>query len=141
MVLSVGSDLPVSLPLHQAPDQAGHRLGIQVHASSELQGPAALFFLCMHWCSSSASSPDASQLPCSGYINFSSVYIGWLCGAVFLHLPSLKSLGLDFRTDVSVLLTLFLLSLLVRLRSTPYCRYTQQATMQAGILAIGSVSP
>lgn len=32
---------------------------------------------------------------------------------MFLHLPSLKSLGLDVRTDVSVLLTLFLLSLLV----------------------------
>ena len=60
-------------------------------------------------------SHTSDQLDCSGYINFSSVYIGWLCGAVFLHLPSLKSLGLDVRTDVSVLLTLFLLSLLVSL--------------------------
>ena len=57
----------------------------------------------------------------SGYINFSSVYIGWLCGAVFLHLPSLKSLGLDVRTDVSVLLTLFLLSLLVSMYPCCLC--------------------
>ncbi len=34
--------------------------------------------------------------------------------AVFLHLPSLKSLGFDVRTDVSLLLTIFLLSTLAR---------------------------
>lgn len=49
-----------------------------------------------------------------GYINFYAVYIGWLCSAVFLHLPSFQALGLDVRTDLSVLLTIFLLSLLVR---------------------------
>lgn len=51
-----------------------------------------------------------------GYINFYSLYIGWLCGAVFLHLPSFKALGFDVRTDVSMLLTIFLLSCLVRPR-------------------------
>ncbi len=49
-----------------------------------------------------------------GYINFYAVYIGWLCSAVFLHLPSFQALGIDVRTDLSVLLTIFLLSLLVR---------------------------
>ncbi|BDA40538.1 hypothetical protein COCOBI_01-1910 [Coccomyxa sp. Obi] len=48
-----------------------------------------------------------------GYINFYSLYIGWLCSAVFLHLPSFKALGFDVRTDVSMLLTIFLLSCLV----------------------------
>ena len=52
-------------------------------------------------------------VPRSGYINFTSVYIAWLCGAIFLHLPSFASLGLDFKTDLSLLLTVFLLSLLV----------------------------
>ena len=50
---------------------------------------------------------------CSGYINFTSVYIAWLCGAIFLHLPSFASLGIDFKTDLSLLLTVFLFSLLV----------------------------
>ncbi|KAK9835056.1 hypothetical protein WJX81_007542 [Elliptochloris bilobata] len=49
----------------------------------------------------------------AGYINFYAVYIGWLCSAVFLHLPSFQALGIDIRTDLSVLLTIFLLSLLV----------------------------
>jgi len=52
-------------------------------------------------------------VPCSGYINFTSVYIAWLCGAIFLHLPSFASLGIDFKTDLSLLLTVFLFSLLV----------------------------
>ena len=52
-------------------------------------------------------------LCCRGYINFYSVYIGWLCSAVFLHLPSLEALGIDIRTDVSVLLTMFAVSVLV----------------------------
>jgi hypothetical protein len=56
--------------------------------------------------------------PCSGYINFTSVYIAWLCGAIFLHLPSFASLGIDFKTDLSLLLTVFLFSLLVSLSST-----------------------
>ncbi|KAK9862826.1 hypothetical protein WJX84_007158 [Apatococcus fuscideae] len=46
-----------------------------------------------------------------GFINYSSVYILWLCGAVFLHLPSFESLGIDFKADVSVFLAVFLLSL------------------------------
>jgi len=49
-----------------------------------------------------------------GYINFYAVYIGWLCSAVFLHLPSFQALGIDVRTDLSMLLTIFLLSLLAR---------------------------
>lgn len=47
----------------------------------------------------------------SGYINWSTVYIAWLCGAVFYHLPPLESMGFDVRADLSVLLTTFLLSL------------------------------
>ena len=56
-----------------------------------------------------------------GYINFYAVYIGWLCSAVFLHLPSFQALGLDVRTDLSVLLTIFLLSLLVRPAAARAC--------------------
>lgn len=41
------------------------------------------------------------------------MYILWLCGAVFLHLPSFESLGIDLKADVSVFLAVFLLSLLV----------------------------
>jgi len=46
------------------------------------------------------------------------VYIGWLCSAVFLHLPSFQALGIDVRTDLSMLLTIFLLSLLARALAT-----------------------
>lgn len=45
-----------------------------------------------------------------GYINFYSMYIAWLCSAVFLHLPSIGKLGLDIRGDISILLTTFLVS-------------------------------
>ena len=45
-----------------------------------------------------------------GYINFYSVYIAWLCSAVFLHLPSVGELGVDFKADLSILLTTFLVS-------------------------------
>ena len=58
---------------------------------------------------------------CRGYINFYAVYIGWLVAAVFLHLPSFKSLGFDVRTDVSMLLTVFLLSALVRPSCSTAC--------------------
>ncbi len=44
----------------------------------------------------------------TGYINFYSVYIAWLCSAVFLHLPSVGKLGLDIKADISILLTTFL---------------------------------
>eukprot|EP00198_Chlamydomonas_reinhardtii_P006217 XP_001695553.1 predicted protein [Chlamydomonas reinhardtii] len=46
-----------------------------------------------------------------GFINFSTLYIVWLCSAVFYHLPSLASLGLDVRADVSFLIVVFLASL------------------------------
>ncbi|KAK9809330.1 hypothetical protein WJX73_005806 [Symbiochloris irregularis] len=46
----------------------------------------------------------------SGFINLYSVYISWLCGAVFLHLPSLEALGFNIKADVSVLLVVFLVS-------------------------------
>lgn len=49
----------------------------------------------------------------SGYINWTTVYAVWLCAAVFYHLPSFNSMGLDVRSDLSMLLTVFLLSLLV----------------------------
>lgn len=49
----------------------------------------------------------------AGYINWSSVYVVWLCAAVFYHLPSLESMGLDVKADISMALTVFLLSLLV----------------------------
>lgn len=45
-----------------------------------------------------------------GYINFYSVYIAWLCSAVFLHLPSVGRLGIDCKADVSILLTTLLVS-------------------------------
>ncbi|GLI59475.1 hypothetical protein VaNZ11_001358 [Volvox africanus] len=46
-----------------------------------------------------------------GYINFSALYIVWLCSAVFYHLPSLEQLGLDIRADVSMLIVAFMSSL------------------------------
>lgn len=67
---------------------------------------------CHHY-TPKALSADRQLCPRRGYINFYSLYIGWLCGAVFLHLPSFKALGFDIRTDVSMLLTIFLLSCLV----------------------------
>ena len=46
-------------------------------------------------------------------INFSSLYIIWLCSAVFYHLPSLERMGVDVKADVSMLIVSFLASLLV----------------------------
>ena len=46
----------------------------------------------------------------TGYINWTTVYTVWLCAAVFYHLPSLESLGLDIKADLSILMTIFLLS-------------------------------
>lgn len=51
---------------------------------------------------------------CRGYINYYSVYLFWLGSAVFIHLPSFQSMGIDVKADISMLLTIFLLSLLVR---------------------------
>ena len=46
-------------------------------------------------------------------INWSTVYAVWLCAAVFYHLPSFDSLGLDVKADVSMLITVFLGSLVI----------------------------
>ena len=52
-----------------------------------------------------------------GYINLYTLYIFWLCSAVFVHLPSLQSMGFDVRADITMLITILLLSLLVRNQS------------------------
>lgn len=52
-------------------------------------------------------------LCCRGYLNYYSVYLFWLGSAVFVHLPSFQSMGIDVKADISMLLTIFLLSLLV----------------------------
>ena len=49
----------------------------------------------------------------SGYINWTTVYAVWLCAAVFYHLPSLDTLGLDVKADLSMLITVFLGSIVV----------------------------
>ncbi len=48
---------------------------------------------------------------CRGYINLYSLYIAWLASAIFIHMPSLESLGLDVRADVSTLLVTFVVTL------------------------------
>lgn len=48
-----------------------------------------------------------------GYINYYSLYLFWLGSAVFIHLPSFQSMGIDVKADISMLLTIFLLSLLI----------------------------
>ncbi len=68
-----------------------------------------LLFLCCNL------SPNLTVLSCCrGYINYYSVYLFWLGSAVFVHLPSFQSMGIDVKADISMLLTIFLLSLLVR---------------------------
>ncbi len=46
----------------------------------------------------------------SAYINWNAVYAMWLCAAVFYHMPSFESLGFDIKADVSIILTIFLMS-------------------------------
>lgn len=46
----------------------------------------------------------------SAYINWNTVYAMWLCAAVFYHMPSFESLGFDIKADVSIMLTIFLMS-------------------------------
>ncbi|KDD75103.1 hypothetical protein H632_c869p0, partial [Helicosporidium sp. ATCC 50920] len=46
-------------------------------------------------------------------VNWNTIYILWLMGALFYHVPPLASLGLDVRGDLSMALTVFLLSLVV----------------------------
>jgi hypothetical protein len=48
-----------------------------------------------------------------GYLNFGTLYICWLCSAVFCHLPSLESLGIDIKADVSLGLSIAASSFLV----------------------------
>eukprot|EP00798_Chlamydomonas_sp_ICE-L_P001343 gene1343-32703_t len=48
-----------------------------------------------------------------GYINYRTVYIIWLCSAVFYHLPSLEALGFDVKADLSLMLVLFFSTLLI----------------------------
>ena len=59
-----------------------------------------------------------------GYINYYSVYLFWLGSAVFVHLPSFESMGIDVKADISMLLTTFLLSLLVGKTQTTFAAYT-----------------
>mmetsp|Transcript_31178 Transcript_31178/g.92977 ORF Transcript_31178/g.92977 Transcript_31178/m.92977 type:complete len:1354 (-) Transcript_31178:1870-5931(-) len=46
-----------------------------------------------------------------GVINFHSLYIMWLCSAVFYHLPSLEALGLDAKADTSLAIAVFIATL------------------------------
>jgi len=46
--------------------------------------------------------PQTDAAPCPlphhrGHINFTSIYIAWLTGAVFYHLPSLDSMGVNIK--------------------------------------------
>lgn len=61
----------------------------------------------------------ACVLLCRGYLNFGTLYIWWLCSAVFCHLPSFEALGLDMKADVSLGLSIAASSFLVR--SFPGC--------------------
>lgn len=45
-----------------------------------------------------------------GYINWNSIYVLWLTSAFIYHLPSLESMGVDIKADISMLLSSFLLS-------------------------------
>lgn len=48
-----------------------------------------------------------------GYINWTAVYVIWLLSAVAYHTPSLETLGIDIRGDLSLTLSTFLGSLAV----------------------------
>ncbi|KAK2079809.1 hypothetical protein QBZ16_002204 [Prototheca wickerhamii] len=65
-------------------------------------------------------------------INWSTLYIAWLCSAVFYHLPSLDSLGIDLRGDLSILLITFLLSVVT---------LGVAAALHAAALALGWIHP
>ena len=53
----------------------------------------------------------------SAYINFTSLYIVWLCGALAYHLPSLEAFGIDVRADLSLTIVVFIATLVVRARA------------------------
>lgn len=46
-------------------------------------------------------------------MNFYSLYILWLCSALFCHLPSLEALGIDIKADVSLALSIAASSMMV----------------------------
>lgn len=48
------------------------------------------------------------------YINYTGIYMCWLIAALFYHLPSLDSLGINVRADVSLTIVVTLGSLMVR---------------------------
>ena len=58
-----------------------------------------------------AELPHTDGCCCRGYINLYSLYIAWLASAIFIHMPSFESLGLDVRADVSMLLVTFVVTL------------------------------
>ena len=93
--------LPVSQTLHQA--QAGVRTKVPSGTSPALSiviGRTVLSRGCLHY-----------VCCCRGYINLYSLYIAWLASAIFIHMPSFESLGLDVRADVSTLLVTFVVTL------------------------------
>eukprot|EP00210_Caulerpa_lentillifera_P006894 g6591.t1 len=49
----------------------------------------------------------------SGYLNYYSIYIFWLCSAVFYHLPKLEDMGMDLKADISVMIFVFTVTVLM----------------------------
>ena len=73
-----------------------------------------------------ASLPHFSPPPSTpssthrAYINFHSLYILWLCSAVFYHLPSLETIGLDAKADLSLFIVVFVATLAVSNSTSMY---------------------
>ena len=124
------SNLFVRLPVPAATHQTSAGLSLPV-SSRVLLSAAQLASL----------TPRQARLTlcclCSGYINFTSVYIAWLSIAIFLHLPSFESLGIDFKTDLSLLFTVFLLSILVQV---PPHRTSQWTLTNSGVHVASQLS-
>ena len=66
-----------------------------------------------HWFINALGVSSPSPHP-RAYINFHSLFIVWLCSAVFYHLPSLETMGLNAKADLSLLIVVFLGTLAVR---------------------------
>lgn len=49
-----------------------------------------------------------------GYINMYAVYIIWLVSAVFHHLPTLDELGMNVKADISIIISVFSATFVVR---------------------------
>lgn len=49
-----------------------------------------------------------------GYINMYAVYIIWLVSAVFHHLPTLDEFGMNVKADISIILSVFSATFVVR---------------------------